>query len=93
MAQALGMGDFAFPGSENETVRFWHKDKKLRRRVEVQCSLEEFIGCRSQHTLERYQHAVRSFGLFASRSLGQTCAAIFGILGRKRRPRVMTTPS
>ncbi len=74
------------------TVRFWHKDKKLRRRVEVRCSLEEFIDRWSQHIPERYQHAVRSFGLFAPRSLGQTCAAIFAILGQERRPRPKSRP-
>jgi hypothetical protein len=55
------------------TVRSWYKDKKLRRRVEVQCSLEEFIDRWSQHIPERYQHAVRNFGLFAPRSLGKRC--------------------
>jgi|HubBroStandDraft_2_1064218.scaffolds.fasta_scaffold13330_2 hypothetical protein len=74
------------------TVRFWYKDKKLRRRVEVQCSLEEFIDRWSQHIPERYQHAVRSFGLFAPRSLGQACAATFAILGQERRPRPKPRP-
>jgi hypothetical protein len=69
------------------TVRFWYKDKKLCRRVEVQCSLEEFIDRWVQHIPERYQHAVRSFGLFAPRALGQTTAAIFAILRQERRPR------
>jgi hypothetical protein len=71
----------------NQTVRFWYKDKKLRRRAEVQCSLEEFIDRWTQHIPERYQHAVRSFGLFAPRALSQTSAAIFVILGQKRKPR------
>jgi Putative transposase len=53
----------------NQTVRFWYKDKKLRRRAEVQCSLEEFVDRWTQHIPERYQHAVRSFGLFAPRAL------------------------
>jgi len=73
------------------TVRFWFKDKKLRRRVEVQCSLEEFIDRWSQHIPEPYQHAVRSFGLFAPRSLRQTSAAIFAILGQER-PRPKPRP-
>jgi Putative transposase len=68
-------------------VRFWYKDKKLRRRAEVQCLLEEFIDRWAQHIPERYQHAVRSFGLFAPRALGQTSAATFAILGQKRKPR------
>ncbi len=74
------------------TVRFWYKAKKLRRRVEVECSLQEFLHRWSQHIPERYQHAVRSFGLFAPRSVGQTCAAIFVILGQPRRPRPKPRP-
>jgi hypothetical protein len=74
------------------TVRFWFKDKQLRRRVEVQRSLEEFIDRWSQHIPERYQHSVRSFGLFAPRALRQTSAAIFAILGQERRPRPKPRP-
>jgi hypothetical protein len=70
-----------------QTDRFWYKDKKLRRRAEVQCSLEEFIERWTQHIPEHYQHAVRSFGLFAPRALSQTSAAIFAILGQERKPR------
>jgi hypothetical protein len=71
----------------HRTVRFWYKDKKLRRRVYVQCSLEEFINRWAQHIPEFYQHAVRSFGQFAPRALSQTSAAIFAILGQERKPR------
>jgi hypothetical protein len=73
-------------------VRFWTKDKKLRRRVEVQCSLEEFIDRWVLHIPERYQHAIRSFGLFAPRALRQTSAAIFAILGQEPRPRPRPRP-
>jgi hypothetical protein len=69
------------------SVTFWYKDKKLRRRVEVQCSLEEFIDRWAQHIPERYHHAVRGFGLFAPRALRETSGAIFVILGQTRRPR------
>jgi hypothetical protein len=74
------------------SVTFWTKDKKLRRRVEVQCSLEEFIDRWAQHIPERFQHAVRSFGLFAPRALRQTSAAIFAILGQEQRPRPKSRP-
>jgi hypothetical protein len=74
------------------TVRFWYKDKKLRRRVEVQSSLEQFIDRWAQHIPEPGQHAVRSFGLFAPRALGQTSAAIFVILRQERRPRPKPRP-
>ena len=72
------------------TVTFWFKDKKLRRLVFVQCSLEEFIDRWAQHIPERYQHAVRSFGLLAPRALRRTSAAIFAILGQERRTRPKT---
>ena len=74
------------------TVRFWFKDKKLRCRVDVECSLEEFIDRWSQHIPERYQHAVRSFGLFSPRTLRQTSAAIFAILGQEQPPRPKPRP-
>lgn len=70
-----------------QTITFWAKDKKLGHLVDVECSLEEFIDRWAQHIPERYQHAVRCFGLFAPRSLRQTSAAIFAILGQERRPR------
>ena len=69
------------------TVTFWAKDKRQHRRVHVQCSLDEFVDRWAQHIPERYQHTVRTFGLFAPRALGQTSAAIFAILGQERRPR------
>ena len=73
-------------------VRFWYKDKKLCSRVQVDCSLEEFIYRWSQHIPDRYQHVVRSFGLFAPRAVGQTSAIIFAILGQERRPRPKPRP-
>jgi hypothetical protein len=74
------------------TATFWFEDKKLRCRVFVQCSLEQFIDRWAQHIPERYQHAVRSFGLFSPRALRQTSAGIFAILGQERRPRPKPRP-
>jgi hypothetical protein len=78
-------------GIGEQTVRFWYKDKKLCRRVEIECSLEEFLDRWMQHIPDHYQHAVRNFGLFAPRSLGLTHAATFAILGQRRRPRPKPT--
>lgn len=75
-----------------QSVTFWTKDKRLGRRVDVQCSPEEFIDRWAQHIPERYQHAVRCFGLLAPRTLSQTSAAIFAILGQERRPRPRPLP-
>jgi hypothetical protein len=71
----------------DRSVTFRTYDKKLRLWVEVECSLEEFVDRWAQHISERYQHGVRYFGLFASRALGQSSAALFAILGQKPRPR------
>ena len=74
-------------------VTFWFKNKRFKsesrsyRIDQVHCSPEEFIDRWAQHIPERYQHGVRSFGLFAPRALGRTSAAIFAILGQQRRPR------
>ena len=38
---------------KNGTVTFWAKDKKLRRRVYRECSLEEFVNRWAQHIPER----------------------------------------
>lgn len=67
-------------------VAFWTKDKQLRRVVEVQYSLEQFLQMWMQHILKHYRHAMRYFGLFAPRAVSQTSAAIFAILGQVRRP-------
>jgi hypothetical protein len=69
------------------TVTFWYNDKVLHRRIVVECSPEEFVDRWARHILARYQHSVRSFGLFGPRALGQTSKAIFAILRQKPRPR------
>ena len=74
------------------TITFWAKDKILHRKVDVHCSLEEFIDLWSQHIPERYQHTVRNFGLFAPRAWQQTSAAIFAVLGQRRGQRPKPRP-
>jgi hypothetical protein len=49
--------------------------------------LEEFVDRWGQHIPDRYRHAVRSFGLFGPRSLAETSAAIFAILGQEQKVR------
>jgi len=67
-------------------VRFWTRDKKLRRRIDVQYSPEDFIAHWGTHIPERCRHTIRCFGLLGPRSLRQTSAAVFVILGQKQRP-------
>jgi hypothetical protein len=77
---------------DKRTVRFWYTDKKLRRRIEVEVTPEEFIDRWGQHIPERYRHAVRSFGLFAPRAMQGTFDAVFVTLGQERRPRPKPRP-
>ena len=77
---------------DDRIVRFWYKDKKLHRMVFVECAPEEFIERWSQHVPERYRHAVRSFGLFAPRTMHQTLDAVFATLGQERRSRPKPRP-
>jgi hypothetical protein len=75
-----------------QSVTFWTKDKKLGCRIYVQCSPEEFIDRWAQHLPEHYQHAVRCFGLYAPRTLRQTSAAVFALLGQQQRQRPRPVP-
>ena len=70
----------------DRSITFWSKNKKLGVRVEVQCSPEEFIDRWAQHIRDRYQHSVRYFGLLAPRTVSQTSAGIFAMLGQKQNP-------
>ncbi len=79
-------------GIKDGFVTFWHKDKRLKRWITVQCTLEEFINRWSRHIPKHYRHAVRHFGLFAPRRWPRVAAAIFTILGKKQRPRPKRLP-
>ena len=75
-----------------QSLTYWTDDKKLDCRVQVQCSLTQFIDRWAQHILDLYQHAVRTFGLFAPRALSQTSPAVFALLGQKPRLRPKRLP-
>jgi hypothetical protein len=72
-----------------QEIAFWAKDRRLRRQVVIRLTPKEFLATWAQHMPESYEHAVRTFGLFAPRSIGCSSAAVFAILGQspKRRPR------
>lgn len=76
-------------GISKQEIRFWTKDRRLRHRVILRLTPEEFLTGWAQHIPERYEHAVRSFGLFSPRAIGNNSAAVFAILGQspRRRPR------
>ncbi len=68
-------------------VQFWRKDLKLKRKELTQYSIEEFVAVLAEHVPDRYRHAMRYFGLLAPRSKSRISAAIFVLLGQKKRPR------
>jgi len=72
---------------DKQTVKFWAKDKRSGKIVQIRCSLESFIDLWVQHIPKRYRHAVRYFGLFAPRAVSQMFELIFAAIGHKRRPR------
>ena len=70
-----------------QEVEFLAKDRRLRRQVAICLPPQEFLAAWMQHIPERYEHAVRTFGLFAPRAIGDNSAAVFAILGQPPRQR------
>jgi hypothetical protein len=68
-------------------VVFLTKDLKQKRTVETRLSPQEFVATLAQHVPERYEHAIRYFGLLGPRSIGLTSAALFALIGQQKRPR------
>src|SRR5882724_5925834 len=68
-------------------VQFWTKDLREKRRVITRYSIEEFVAALADHVPDRYQHAIRYFGLLAPGSKKKTSAALFTFLKQKKRPR------
>ena len=72
---------------DKQIVKFWAKDKRSGKIVQIPCSLKNFVDLWAQHILKRYKHAVRYFGLFAPRAINQMFDSIFAAIGYKRQPR------
>lgn len=69
------------------TVVFLRKDLKQKRWVRTRYARNEFVDALADQVQERYQHAIRYFGLLAPIAKGRTTAALFALLGQKKRPR------
>ena len=74
-------------GISDQEIEFLAKDRRLRRQVAIRLTPQTFLAAWMQHIPERYQHAVRAFGLFAPRAIGSSSAAVFAILGQSQRQR------
>lgn len=70
----------------DEGVEFLTKDLKEKRTVITQYSIEEFVSALAEHVFDRYQHAIRYFGLLSPRAKRANYAALFALLGQKQRP-------
>ena len=68
-------------------VVFWTKDLRQKRKVIDRYSIEDFIALLAEHVPDRYQHAIRYFGLMAPGCKKKTSAAVFTLLKQKKRPR------
>jgi Putative transposase len=69
----------------NEEVSFRTKDLRQKRVVITRYSTEQFVDLLAEHVRERYQHAMRYFGLLAPGSKRKTSAAMFAALEQKKR--------
>jgi hypothetical protein len=68
-------------------VEFWTNDRQLKCRVKTRYQIDDFVKALADHTLDHYQHAVRSFELLAPRTIGQMRSVLFLLLGQRRRER------
>jgi hypothetical protein len=81
------IAQYRFIKITDREVRLWTKDKIQRRRVNISYTPEEFVATLAEHVPDRYQHAIRYFGLLAPRAKARTSGAVFALLGQQRRPR------
>ena len=70
---------------DGAVVKFWTKDTKLKKTVLDVLPLKDFVTVLADHVPERYEHAIRYFGLLAPRSKGRLWDLVFALLGQKRR--------
>jgi Putative transposase/Transposase zinc-binding domain len=72
--------------TEDEVI-YLAKDTKTKTLQETRCTPAEFVAMLSPHVLDRYQHAIRYFGLLAPRARNRTSAALFVLLDQDKHPR------
>lgn len=71
----------------DQEVEFLTKDLKEKRAVTTRHLIEDFVDALAAHVPDRYRHAMRRFGLMAPRAQRTTSAALFLLVGEKKRPR------
>ena len=73
-----------FVGSD---VRFWTEDTKTKELVLDTLPKSDLVDRLADHTPDKYQNAVRYYGLLAPRSRNRALGLVFALLGKMRRPR------
>jgi hypothetical protein len=81
------IAQYRFTKITNEEVEFSTKDTRLKRIVTTRYTALNFVDALSEHVPDRYNHAIRRFGLLAPRTMNKTSDAVFAILGQKQNPR------
>jgi Putative transposase len=76
-----------FTKIRDREVEFLTKDLKEKGVVTTHYLLEEFVDALAAHVPDRYRHAMCCFGLLTPRAQFLTSAALFALLGQKKRPR------
>jgi putative transposase/transposase-like zinc-binding protein len=71
----------------DRTVEYSAKDTRNDRFQTLRFSTEKFLHILMQHVPDARRHGMRYFGLLAPRSIGRTSAAVFMLLGQKKRPK------
>jgi len=78
-----------FVGSD---VRFWTEDTKTKELVLDTLPKSDLVDRLADHTPDKYQNAVRYYGLLAPRSRNRALGLVFALLGKMRRPRPRPYP-
>jgi hypothetical protein len=71
----------------DRTVEYLAKDTRNDRDQMLRFSSETFLHILMQHMPDARRHGMRYFGLLAPRSIHRTLAAVFMLLGQKKRPK------
>jgi len=84
-ARRLPVSERHLVAANRDTVTFWAKDHRQRRRDLTSYSRERFMGFLQLHVPDRYCHAIRYYGLWGPRIKSQSQGSIFVALGQTQR--------
>ncbi len=83
----LPIAQHRFVKITDQEVHFLRKDLKLKKWVVTSYLIKDFVSTLAEHVPDRYQHAIRYFGLLAPGTKSKMTAALFAMLGQEKRAR------